>query len=101
TTTGQQGITAKHYTSFTQAFDTLGQAGAGDFSNQDYGFYVEDGFKPFTNLTINMGLRYELETMPTPNSPAAAAPGIQTIHTDRNNFDLRDGFSFGTFYTQK
>src|SRR5262249_21699418 len=101
TTTGQQGITAKHYTSFTQAFDTLGQAGAGDFSNQDYGFYVEDSFKPFTNLTINLGLRYELETMPTPNSPAAGVPGTQTIHTDRNNFGPRVGFSWDPFKKQK
>ena len=42
---------------------------AGDFlrnlRNQAYGFYIQDDWRILPRLTINLGLRYELNTVPT------------------------------------
>lgn len=73
-TSGAQGITGKHYTGFYQAFDTLGLAGKTEFSTIDTAFYVEDSFKPVPNFTLNLKLRYDLQTMPElTGNPACGA----------------------------
>jgi len=98
-TSGAQGITGKHYTGFYQAFDTLGLAGKTDFSTIDTAFYIEDSFKPVPGLTLNLGLRYDLQTMPkltgNPDLPATSR-----INVDRNNFGPRLGLSWDPFKKQ-
>ncbi len=99
-TSGVQGITGKHYSDYQQQFDTLGQNGATNFSNNDIAFYVEDNIKPRSNLTVNLGLRYDLETMPglkgNPDIPAT-----NRINLDKNNFGPRVGVSWDPFGKQK
>jgi len=99
-TSGSQGITGKHYSTFYQQFDTLGLRGATEFSTVDLAFYVEDSFKPLPNFTINMGLRYDLQTMPelkgNPDLPATSR-----LNVDRNNFGPRVGLSWDPFKSQK
>ncbi len=94
------GIVGKHYTNFYQAFDTLGLGGKTEFSTVDWAAYLEDSFKPIPNLTLNMGLRYDLQTMPKVTGNPAI-PATQKINTDRNNFGPRFGMSWDPFKTQK
>src|SRR3712207_1491693 len=80
--------------------------------------YAQDEFRPFTNLTLNVGLRYELaqpfvesndainafhpgqQSVRFPNAPTGLVypgdPGVPrgTYETDKNNFAPRLGFAW-------
>lgn len=99
-TSGAQGITGKHYTSFQQQFDTLGLRGATKFNTFDLAFYLEDSIRPVSTLTINLGLRYDLQTMPSLTGNPAL-PATSRLNTDRNNFGPRLGASWDPFGKQK
>ena len=47
-----------------------------------YGFYVQDSWKARPNLTLDMGLRYELDTR------------LKPLRTDKNNIAPRFGFAW-------
>ena len=90
----------RNYTSFAQQFDSLGLAGATELTNEDFALFVEDSWKARNNLTFNFGLRYELQTMPTPiGNPAV--PATQRINTDKNNLGPRFGFAWDPFSNRK
>jgi hypothetical protein len=87
--------------SFTQAFAGEGTSGFTTFPNfNEYGFFAQDDWRAQKSLTLNFGLRYDIQQMtqgPTRNRSAAlAAAGIDTsfIHNDRNNVAPRFGFAW-------
>jgi outer membrane receptor protein involved in Fe transport len=87
--------------SFTQAFAGEGTTGATTFPNfNEYGFFVQDDWRPISRLTLNPGLRYDAQVMAqgSTRNPAAslAAAGIDTskINNDLNNFAPRLGFAW-------
>src|SRR5215813_1374092 len=51
-------------------------------NNKILGAYLQENYKPTRKLTINLGVRYEMEFQPPP------------VHRDRNNFGVRYGFSY-------
>lgn len=97
--TSGTGVTGKHYSQFVQQFDTLGLGGAAEFSTIDTAFYIEDSFKPASNFTVNLGVRYDLETMPELNGNPAV-PATNRINVDKNNFGPRVGISWDPFKKQ-
>lgn len=78
------------------------------FRTRDYAAFVQDDWKVRPNLTINLGLRYELFTPPTETEgrltnfiiePGTASGGRvvatdRLFDTDRNNFAPRFGFAY-------
>jgi len=54
-----------------------------------YSMYVQDAWKPRSNLTLNFGLRYEIDTRKSP------------MPTDKNNFAPRFGFAWDPFGDKK
>src|SRR5207248_10195667 len=64
----------------------------------EYSFFIQDDWRALRNLTINIGLRYDLQASakPTVQNPAAAAAGIFTdqLNTDTNNLGPRFGFAW-------
>jgi hypothetical protein len=71
----------------------------------DYNFFVQDDFRVTPRLTVNLGMRYEFEKLPSPqipNTDAATIPNTSltiaqaTGHfpSDKNNWGPRIGFAY-------
>jgi hypothetical protein len=92
------GLTGKHWTSFTQVNDPITHVGKDDFYNNDFGVYVEDTWKAKPNLTFNLGVRYDLQHVPAPAHPNTATPLLtmytSTLNIDRNNIAPRLGVAW-------
>jgi hypothetical protein len=69
---------------FTQTFanNTIHQ------TNPNVGFYAQDEWKVSSHLTLNLGLRYDLQF-------------LKSIATDTNNFSPRGGFAWTPFASRK
>jgi hypothetical protein len=67
-----------NYSTFQQAFGAPSQFQ----SNPNAGFFVQDEWRVRPGLTINAGLRYDLQFLPQP------------IQTDKNNFAPRFGLAY-------
>jgi hypothetical protein len=87
------GVTGAHYTTFVQAFDTLGAAGSTDFKTWDGAGYIEDSIRLRPNLNVSLGLRYEYQTMPALKG-TTLEPRTSALNTDSNNFGPRIGLSW-------
>jgi hypothetical protein len=92
-----------HYTTFVQTVDKInpvssGRAGADDFWMQMYDGFAEDTWKFSRNLTLNLGVRYDLQLTPAPSIPntssALAAAYNTTIKNVTDRVQPRIGFSW-------
>lgn len=83
------------YSSFQQAFGPLGFS----FSTDDFAFFAEDSWRVRPRLTLNIGLRYEYEKLPSPfsNLVNSGVPQTASFPSDKNNFGPRIGFAWDIF----
>jgi hypothetical protein len=92
--------TGKHYNQFFQSTDTLHPTknqGNDDFYDVDYGFFAQDTWKLRPSITINAGLRYDLQVVPQPPDPnknAFAALYTTKIYLDKTNLAPRLGVAW-------
>ncbi len=93
-------LVGKHYNQFFQSTDTLhptSDQGKDDFYDVDYGFFVQDAWKASSTLTVNMGVRYDLQVVPQPPDPNQnpfAANYTTKIHLDKSNIAPRLGVAY-------
>ena len=92
------GHTGQHYSSFAQVTDPITHVGKDDFYDNDYAGFFEDSWKARSNLTLNLGVRYEIQHIPQPPIPNTATPLLSAytskINTDSNNFGPRIGIAW-------
>ena len=69
--------------------------GKDDFYNNDWAGFAEDSWKVLPNLTLNLGIRYDLFLIPQPPKPNTATPlttlYTSTINIPKNQFAPRLG----------
>jgi len=85
--------------SFQQAFAGPGTIGPTTHPNiTEFSVFFQDDWRARNNLTLNLGLRYDVQMTAKPPglNPAAAAAGILTnvLETDKNNIAPRLGFAW-------
>jgi carboxypeptidase family protein/TonB-dependent receptor-like protein len=85
------------YTSFAQGLGTPGF----NFDTNDLAFFVQDDWRIRPRLTLNLGLRWETELMPSPQIPNPAFPLTNSFPSDRKNFGPRVGFAWDIFGNSK
>ena len=91
-------LLGKHWSSFTQVNDPITHVGKDDFYNDDFAAYVEDTWKVRPSLSLNLGVRYDLQHIPAPPQPNTASPLLtlftSTLNNNKNNIAPRIGFSW-------
>ena len=92
------GLTEQHYASFTQVNDPITHVGKDAFYDNDLGLYLEDTWKIRPSVTLNLGVRYDLQHVPAPPRPNTATPLLtlytSTLNIDTNNIAPRIGIAW-------
>ena len=92
------GLTGRHFATFVQVTDPVTGVGKDDFYDTDFAGFVEDSWKVRPNLTLNLGVRYDLQLIPQPSKPNTSTPlttlYTSTINIDKNNFAPRLGMAW-------
>ncbi len=86
---------------YRQSFAGAGTTGGTTNPNSsEYGFFVQDDWRVIPKLTLNLGLRYDYQTIAKPliqnPNPALLAAGFDTSFQpkDKNNIAPRFGFAY-------
>ena len=83
------------YSSYRQGFGPLGF----QFSTNDFAWFFQDDWRLARRLTLNLGLRWEYEQLPSPfgNLVNPDVPLTGKMPSDKNNFGPRVGFAWDIF----
>ncbi len=78
------------YANFAQGFGTPGFV----FSTNDLSFFAQDDWRIRPRLTLNLGLRWESEFLPSPQIPNPNLAATSVFPSDRTDFGPRIGFAW-------
>ena len=93
-----------HYNSFVQTVDVLNTAantqGKDDFYMKMFDGFAEDSWKVRSNITLNVGVRYDVQLTPPPvknNTNSARSPPYSSNKNVTNRIQPRIGFSWSPY----
>jgi hypothetical protein len=87
---GNTRLAGKCYTSnYNQGFGPT----SFEFATSDLAYFFQDDWRVTPRLTVNLGLRWEYQRMPTPFLPGSI-PQTANLPDDRDNFGPRVGFAY-------
>jgi outer membrane receptor protein involved in Fe transport len=81
------------YASFAQGFGTAGF----QFATNDLAFFAQDDWRIKPRLTLNLGLRYDTEILPSTQIPNTLVPTTTAFPSDRSDFGPRLGAAWDVF----
>ena len=93
----------RNYTTYAQAFDLNGLAGALAFDSATYAAYVQDMWRLSDRMLINLGLRYDYQQLPQPGDVETdgvsfvgnpAVPQTTAFNKDKKNWAPRIGVTY-------
>ncbi len=89
-----------NYGCYSYVFQSFG-ATSYDIATLDYGFFAQDNWKLTPRLSLELGLRYDYESLPSPSAALTAAQGtfvpyagLNNRPSDKNNLGPRVGFAY-------
>jgi hypothetical protein len=78
------------YSNYQQNFGLTGVT----FSTIDYALFAQDQWRPTSHLTINYGVRWDYQQLPSPQYPNPDVPETTSFHADTNNVGPRIGVAY-------
>ncbi len=85
---------------YSNLFQSIGTLGF-HFNTSDTSAYIQDDYRIFPRLNLNLGLRYEFEGFPEAQFVNPLAPQTSVRPSDKNNFGPRIGFAYDVLGTGK
>jgi hypothetical protein len=91
------------YNCYSSAYQDFG-ATTYQLATMDYAGFIQDNWKATPRLTLELGVRYDYESLPAPQANLTTATGsfvpyagLTNAPSDKNNFGPRIGFSLDLF----
>jgi hypothetical protein len=81
---------ARNYSTFNQGIGPTSFV----FNTVDYSGFVQDSWHVSPRVTLNLGLRYEYQQMPDPQTPNPLEPRTSVFPSDKNNWGPRVGVNW-------
>ncbi len=87
-------LAAGRYSSYTQNFEVVPGAFAQAVGVPTYSWFLDDGWRVHSSLTVQLGLRYDFQSLTQPGVSNPAYAATARIPVDKNNLAPRFGFAW-------